>query len=44
MKDCCQPDAPKGKFRRLLDTLTTAIIVLLMGGGLVFTLIHYLRG
>ncbi|CAH1002591.1 hypothetical protein LEM8419_03464 [Neolewinella maritima] len=44
MKDCCQPDGPKGKFSRFLHTLTTTVIVLLVGAGIVLVLMQWVRG
>ncbi len=39
MKDCCQPDAPKGRFKRIVNTITTTIILLLLLSGLLLTLL-----
>lgn len=45
MKDCCNPDPkPKSKFRRVLSSIGTAIILLLLAGGLLLTLIRFVRG
>ena len=34
MKDCCQSNAPKNRFQRIVNTVTTAIILLIILGGL----------
>lgn len=44
MKDCCQPDAPKGKFRKAIDFITTSIILLLLGAGLLLMISRLFRG
>lgn len=44
MKDCCRPDAPKGKFKRTLNVIITSIILLLLGTGVLITLIQLFRG
>ncbi len=45
MKDCCRTDeTPKPAWKRLLGKISTAIILTLLLGGVLFTILHALRG
>jgi hypothetical protein len=38
MKDCCKADAPRSKFKRTLNTITTVIIIAAFLGGLLLVI------
>ena len=42
MKDCCNPAAAKSKTKRVVNGVTTAVILIILGAGLLLTLIHKL--
>ncbi|WP_256534240.1 hypothetical protein [Lewinella sp. JB7] len=42
MKDCCKTDAPRGKIKKIINGVTTTVIVGLILAAIFLTLTRYL--